>query len=515
MTKSKDIENRNNVSHVPQPKASDAQHRWVLYYLECSYLLYESAQGSRFLVNPTTMEAIPLDDKRVIDDIKARISYNSGRRYSDTAIRDAITALRGRPCYLQIPRIYIRVIQGNGFIALVNGDIGFFGVAANDVLYYNYQAPPGYFYPNAPPAIVVPPAPHFRPRTFMSLTPINSTQPNIHELFELTNLPKDQKLLVITWLVLSLMPNQSLFALELTGEPQSGKTEAMETLLAILDPQEKLIKRAKRRKEIEKDMTVKYIHALDGIEELKDDAQQLLVECLEGYICEIKGRNHISFEIKKPVILTAVETVITDPELRKRSISIDIPYQPNCDLKDSYSDIYYAERLSKAFYGLLNLTSFVLAYYPNPQLNLQRNVPKEQRDFCQIGVLVSQILEGNESAFWDQFDLNGAIKDQKRIDENSVACAIQRWIKLYPHGASMTVHEWMSELNPYAPHNFNWPASPQGMSRRLKEAAQLLRPYIQVVSEGVRGSYGRYTIRWSEAASQDSPNQQRKDSEEL
>lgn len=482
-------------SNRPQKRESHAQHLCARQYLEQNYRLCQSREGSLFLVNPSTNKALSIDGPEIVDEIKAQASYRFGVRFSTSAVKDGIAAIRGsNHLTFTVSFFYMRVVQASSAVTLQVNNHFFYWIDAYQTTLCRFPLMQNGSDQNPFYAIATPPRAHITPKHLNNIPYYGNSADNIYQLFNATKLPYDQRLLIISWLVLSLLPDRHLFALELTGEPQSGKTEAQEALLSLIDPQDRMIRRPRRSKDIEPELLSSYILALDGIEHLDKEAQSLMVSCLEGYAYRSKGRQPISFDIKKPIVFNAIESVITDSELAKRSVSIEAPPQTLEKESTRYTDQQWHILMEQAFSGLLILTSRVLAHLPFDH-SLARTVPREQRDFCLIGTLVASILENDSSLFWQQYDHNQYIQLQKTIDDHTIASAIQEWLEFYPEGKTDTVQNWMSTLKPFCDSDLKWPGSARDMSERLKEAHKQLEPMgIDIIREGKRGSYGRFTI---------------------
>jgi hypothetical protein len=114
------------------------------------------------------------------------------------------------------------------------------------------------------------------------------------------------------------------------------------------------------------------------------------------------------------------------------------------------------------------------------QITLDRRVPEGWRDFCRVGVIVSQALHGNDQSFWAQYEAYRHERDCELIEEDPVASAI---VQYFDHRDEKGVLEkpvgdWLNVLEQHRPAwatARDWPQSPKGMGAAFKRVAPLLR----------------------------------------
>lgn len=327
--------------------------------------------------------------------------------------------------------------------------------------------------------------------------------------------PEDRELLLVTFIVLSMLPECQQLALELTGEPDSGATRLMRTIKLYVDPcrRDVLVRRHPRTlKELDSLAWDHHVVALDNVAEpLPDKVQQRMFDFLNITTLDWRSRRRVmkpSFiHARRTWLFTAAIPVVTDSALRKRTLSLEMP---SVGAEPSFFNMRSVGRASELtvdpresedidlFTGLLALLGKVHAQLDDTRV--YRKIPDGWQDFCRVGTLVAQALHGSDQEFWHQFEDYHHQRQREVIEEDPVAYAIFQYFLITEETSTLEkpVGKWMSLLEPYCPTwatGSNWPQEPRGMGAAFKRAAPLLKDHGFVChSNGKRGSLCRWSI---------------------
>lgn len=487
-----------NTNQAPKPPSSNDVYLYVRDQLPAVFTIYGNRHGTIFFVDITTMRVQKPEDSDTINRIKHHISHFYRIKANTNTILEAINFWKGSPwTHLFQHHLYIRVIDNTNVVYLQESNDYFWCISKDAIrcdplpanpVPANIQASTS---PN-PELRLPPPIPHHWDSRKPDIKHQSGhPQPNIRRLFDITPLPKDKDLLVISWLILTLLPRYEQVALQITGDAGEGKTYTQDLLTSLIDPQEHPIISPTKKNEIAPHLPATHIVSMDNVEELNTHAQELLRSCLINHVYRpnTNKTDPYAVDIRRSVILNCLEPVITAKELQKRTITIDLVHTREHPVESPHADDHL-----KIFSGLLKLLSQVLARVDDPWE--MRHAPHELRDYCHIGQIVSKILDDKPKKFERQLRKNLREKTQRIIGEHEVAAAIQEWIRLNPEGDTLAVSKWHKTLKAYKPDTLKWPETTRGMSSQLREASSLLGTEgIEVKNEGKRGSHGYWTIR--------------------
>lgn len=335
----------------------------------------------------------------------------------------------------------------------------------------------------------------------------------IQRLADHLPMPKGRELLVFTFMVLTMMTERDQLVLELTGESKSGTTRLIRAIKRLVDPcaSDELIRHPlKRVKDCDAHAWHHHVLALDNVDTaLPEPVQRRMFDFLNDARLEWRpGRREpwASFIMsRRTFLISAPEPVVTQRELRERTLSLEMP--PPSDVAasspSSGSGIGQSRDVSDYERALIQTALLALlgkAHAALEATRLGRQVSEGWADFCRVGVIVSQALHGHDEAFWAQYEAYHHDRQCEVIEEEPVAYAV---VQYFQQRQAQGVIEkpagiWLSELEPYRPEwetGVDWPQKPRGVGAALKRAAPLLRSYGFVChSNGKRGRLCRWSI---------------------
>ncbi|MGP9654034.1 hypothetical protein [Halomonas sp. AOP35-4E-18] len=331
---------------------------------------------------------------------------------------------------------------------------------------------------------------------------------NIQYIEKHLPLPVNREWLIYAYMVLALMPERQMLALEITGVSHQGKTRWLAALKQWLDPCIRDdVNHQPPSKVSDLDALAWHHHVLvlNGVEKpLSTAVQRRLLGFLNGTTLAWKKKGSSShLRTKRMPLISADEPVVTDPALVERTLSIELPLRSPPASKSASSDIdpNIGRLLTHNDLSMVQAALFGLLGQAHAHIDttfLDRHVPDGWQDFCKVGMIVSRAVAGTDEAFWAQYEDYRNERARELIEQDPVAMAVERFfdesgqreVVEYPAG------EWLTLLSPYREQDVakrDWPANARAMGAALKRAAPLLNAQgYRCLDNGKRGS----TYRW-------------------
>jgi energy-coupling factor transporter ATP-binding protein EcfA2 len=175
---------------------------------------------------------------------------------------------------------------------------------------------------------------------------------------------------LVAWHIVALVNTGTATLLELTGESGSGKSHTALFMKELIDPTSKSVRDAPdlhnglyKKEDLAKVLRSRHITVIDNISNLTPNQQDLLCSIATGWTYDLRiyyTQMFLNLVIKKPLIMTSLIPVITNQDLRSRSISVSIDGRS----KTMGGDIYELWERDKPLLltGLLCLCSKVIKY---------------------------------------------------------------------------------------------------------------------------------------------------------
>ncbi|MDD2661629.1 MAG: hypothetical protein PHY54_18415, partial [Methylococcales bacterium] len=193
-------------------------------------------------------------------------------------------------------------------------------------------------------------------------------------------------------------------------------------------------------------------------------------------------------EVKRPVIVNSIPSVITAQDLTDRTISIELPriaYREE-------SEINAAWELAKPSIlgGLLDLFVKTLALMPTVKLIN----PPRMADFTRLGEAMTMALEQPAGTFDALYKANRAESIGRALEASPVAVALREMVEAH-NGSSLlvftgTMKNLLEKLDTHKQESHAWPKSPRGLGdvlRRQQPALSSLGIDIEISKPGRHG----------------------------
>lgn len=175
------------------------------------------------------------------------------------------------------------------------------------------------------------------------------------------------------WLVSGLMRPPRCFVLELIGEQASAKSTLGTTLVQMYDPKGECRQALPRN---ERDLRVvaedSYAVHFDNISDLPDYMSDAMCRLVDGTAFSVRkhytNKARVVFDGTRHVILNGITPIVTRPDLKSRTLTVEIPPIPEKDRRgDDYIEKRVREIAPDVLGALLNATALSQQQYANTE----------------------------------------------------------------------------------------------------------------------------------------------------
>jgi hypothetical protein len=333
---------------------------------------------------------------------------------------------------------------------------------------------------------------------------LSKKSPYLNYLLGLTNIQEKYHSTVITWMVCTLFPETDQTLLEITGEEDSGKSTAAWIIKSLIDPSEKTLSEAPNSlKDLLSLAKNNYIIAIDNSDDLSETMQKQIYELLNnGIQSQINHGNSGSnwtVNLRNPVISVSTSSMLSNPLLSKKTISIDLPRLDGRTLNDNFKALFQ-ETNSQALLELATIAAGTLKNTRSPSLKINDEIYFD--NFALTGSMVCKYFNVSINSFAKTLDELRHETNEDIIDESIVAKYILLWAAENPkYKANKPLNDWQKELfkNLSEEDRNDWPKSTRKFGAELKKIApRLKKKGVFCKSLGKQGSNVLWEIRVSE-----------------
>jgi hypothetical protein len=296
-------------------------------------------------------------------------------------------------------------------------------------------------------------------------------------LWNFANIPIDDHLLVLTWLLETLRPDTPFALLELTGEQGSAKSSTQSVLRDLIDPNQVNLRAAPKCNE-DIFIAAKNNHfvSYENISHLSASYQDTLCVLATGggFASRTLYSNteETVIKIKRPVVLNGISAVVVAQDLLSRTVNIMMPevtYRDALQLKTEFEQTRPA-----ILGGLLDL--FVRTLMMLPSID----IPPEQRprlaDMAKLGEAIARSMGYPPGVFLSTYEASRSDAIQRTIDASPVAVAALTYLENNPSGFTGPTKELFEKLRHFKPEDcVGWPKSSKGFADAMRRASPALR----------------------------------------
>ena len=249
---------------------------------------------------------------------------------------------------------------------------------------------------------------------------------SVDALWSLVNVPEQERMLVLAWIIECFRSDTPYALLELTGEQGAAKSSAQTIFRRFIDPNQVPLRgKPKTTEDIYVAAANSHLLSYENLSGLSNDQSDALCTCCTGggYAARqlyTNGEESI-LTAHCPVVLNGISPVVLRPDLLDRSVSITLP---EITVRKTDDEIREAtEAAAPGIMGaLLDLFSNALAVLPSVV------IPPEQRprmaDFATLGEAIAKVQGTEEGHFLSLYTDHRRAAIGRTIDASPVAAAM-------------------------------------------------------------------------------------------
>ncbi|OFC36988.1 hypothetical protein BAE28_07905 [Acidithiobacillus caldus] len=302
---------------------------------------------------------------------------------------------------------------------------------------------------------------------------------DVAELWELVNVPEQERLLVLAWILECYRADTPYSLLELTGEQGSAKSTAQRILRRFIDPNAvELRGRPKTVEDVFVAAANSHLISYENLSSLTNDQSDALCTiCTGGGYASRRfftnGEEHL-LEAHNPVALNGISPVVIRPDLLDRSISVALPV-----ITHRRTEREVQEALNRAapriMGALLDLLCETLTLLPTVQIPPE-SLPR-MADFARLGEAMARVLKYPQGHFLRLYTEHRRTSITRTIEGSPVAAALVDFAQCGRsyEGTVKGLLELLGEKRPDLEREDYWPRSPKGLGDALRRYAPALR----------------------------------------
>ncbi len=327
--------------------------------------------------------------------------------------------------------------------------------------------------------IIEKPPVRFRRTKSMRPLPIPMPSENLDLLWQLVNVPSEDKIFIIAWILEAWRYGTPYPVLELIGEQGSAKSTTQRVIRSFVDPNKAMLRPApKTREDIFISAGNNHVVSLENMSGLSPEYSDALCTIATGggmASRQLYSNNEENIvEAHNPVILNGIGAVITRSDLLDRAIVICPPVIEQ-RLTEAEHDQLLNKHAPEIMGALLNLFVRTLAALPN--VIIPREKLPRMADFAYLGEAMNQALGGHKFDFLDHYISKRLGATRRTIDASPVAAACIRYIEA-GKSFSGTVNALLSVLSVFSGEHERgdyWPRSAKGLGDQYRRVCPALR----------------------------------------
>ena len=297
-------------------------------------------------------------------------------------------------------------------------------------------------------------------------------------LWDLVNIPEDDRLVVLAWLLECLRADTPHVVLEFIGEQGSAKSTSQRLLKMLIDPNVANLRAAPKKVE---DVWIGAVNchvvSFENISYLGQDYQDALCVLATGGAHATRtlytNKEEAIIELRKPIILNGITVNVTSQDLLDRSVHIELPpvekrlQSKNVD--DAFFNIY--PELVAAL-----LDQFVEALKLLDDIKISDQDKPRMLDFAYLGEAVFQANGFGNGVFLSRYKSMRQKGVYRTIESSPIGFALLTYLQINPNGWSGQLINLLAQLNLHKPKGeTNWPKSAKGMGDALRRLSPALR----------------------------------------
>jgi hypothetical protein len=441
-----------------------SQASQLVAYVQTRAELFHDENKEVYAQDRGTGEVRRVDGRQFRDWLVASFYKDAGKSARDQSVREALSTLSGLGRFDgQCLPVHIRVAGSSGqyFLDLaIPGDSRIICIE------------PGRWFICDSPAVMF-----TRPEAMQPL-PMPIKGGSISMLWKIANIPENQRLLVLAWLVECLRPGTPFPLIELMGEQGTAKSTTHTALRRLIDPNACDLRTApKSAEDVFVGAGASWIVCYENVSHLSAQIQDALctVATGGGYAKRklFTDADESIINVKRPVGINGISAAVTAQDLIDRTLSIEMPVVRERVEVTGLWQAYEAER-GQLLGALLDIAAKALALLPS--MRLPAGDKPRLVEFALLGMAVAEAVGHSGAEFMMQFTASRQESIARTIDASPVAGAVLEWFERHPYGRRSSAKALMGEIEHFRPTYCDaWPKSAKGFADALRRAAPALR----------------------------------------
>lgn len=319
--------------------------------------------------------------------------------------------------------------------------------------------------------------------------PTSANMGDISKLWEMVNIPKEDQILLLAFILECFRCTTAFPILVLLGLQDSGKSATQNTIRSLIDPSSSNLRTAPRKTddlvtEAGSNWLVSYNNMSNITDDMHDDF--CCISTGSGFATRKYWTNtqQVVVNIARPVVMNGIYNFIRRPDLLDRAIILELDSIDDSNRKtDSQLDKAALHNRPIIFRGLIDLLVKVLALLPTVTLDRQPRMA----DFALLGIAVEQAQGLPQHTFITRYRANRADAKDSVLESSPVMLALIEFIETQDNnfwrGRPSDLLEKLTSFKTPSLHT-TWPKSPHAMAGDLKRyIAPLQGIGINVINE--------------------------------
>ena len=414
---------------------------------------------------------LAIGHKPFIDWISFDYYKTTGKSASESAIKQASFALSGIAKFDgTAEQVFLRVADKN------DGHYIFIGDERRQVI---EVLPTGWRVTNEAPVKF------WMPSAMQSL-PMPIQVGDLSQLWDFINIPENDRLLVLAWILESLRADTPKPILALNGTQGSAKSSTQDKLRQLIDNNSVNLRGAPKTVE---DVFVSagcgWLVSYENLSHVTPAMQDAFCTLATGggfAARKLYTNNEENIiDVKRPIVCNSIPSVLTAQDVTDRAITLELPriaYREESEINAAWD-----KAKPSIFGGLLDL--FVLTLAQMPKVVLLS--PPRMADFTRLGEAMAQVLNHPAGTFDTLYKANRKEGISRALEASPVAVAVRDLVEEHS-GISSTVFNGtmkalLEKLDKFKQESHAWPKSPRGLGdvlRRQQPALSSLGITIEI-----------------------------------
>jgi len=334
----------------------------------------------------------------------------------------------------------------------------------------------------------------------MTPLPIPSEKGDIDPLWSLINIPDEDRILLLCWMLECFRVGTPYVVLELVGEQGSAKSKTQDVLRDFVDPnQVNLRAKPKSREALFVGAENSHLVSYENLSHLQPELQDAFCTLATGGGFADRSlytnKEESLIEVKRPVVLNGISVLVTAQDLLDRTLHINLPRILKRKTEKEI-EIELEENRERIWGGLLDLLTKALEILPSVKIE-QEDLPR-MADFSFLGEAVYRASGKAEGAFLSDYGRNRSEGVHRTIDSSPVASKLIELLEVSLNQEFKgTIGALYEELNAGTHPEEAWPKSARGFGSALRRLAPSLRTLGYEVELDEKPSNDGYRCRIS------------------